>query len=371
MGTRSVPLLIEMKRPSSVATDVRWMQRALALARRGEGLTRPNPPVGAVVVKGGRVVGEGWHRKAGGPHAEVHALRAAGARARGATLYVTLEPCSTFGRTPPCTDAVLAAGIARVVVATADPNPKHAGRGLRLLARRGLAMTSGICAAEARALIEPFALRMLTRRPFVTLKLGVTLDGRIADRRGKSKWITGPAARRHVQALRRRVDAILVGAGTVRADDPQLTPRPAAGRRPLRVVVSQSGRLPARARLFTDERAADTVVYVPAGVPVPRLGAATVVAVRGPRVSLPGVLKDLARRGVMHVLCEGGGELAAALLRAGLVDELQWIVAPRLLGATGRPAVGGPGWPLAGASPWKLTNVQRVGDDVLLVARRR
>lgn len=347
------------------------MQRALALARRGQGLTRPNPPVGAVVVKGGRVVGEGWHRKAGGPHAEVFALRAAGARARGATLYVTLEPCSTFGRTPPCTDAIQAAGIARVVVATADPNPKHAGRGLRLLTRRGVAVTSGICAAEARALIEPFALRMLKSRPFVTLKLGVTLDGRIADRRGKSKWITGPAARRHVQALRRRVDAILVGAGTVRADDPQLTPRPAASRRPLRVVVSHTGRLPARARLFTDERSADTLVYVPAAAAAVHAGRATVVASRGARVSLSAVLKDLARRDVMHVLCEGGGELASALLRAGLVDELQWIVAPRLLGATGRPAVGGPGWPLAGAPPWKITNVQRVGDDVLLVARRR
>ncbi len=347
------------------------MQRALALARRGQGLTRPNPPVGAVVVKGGRAVGEGWHRKAGGPHAEVYALRAAGARARGATLDVTLEPCSTFGRTPPCTDALLAAGIARVVVATSDPNPAHAGRGLRLLARRGLVVTSGVCGVEARALIEPFALRILKRRPFVTLKLGVTLDGRIADRRGKSKWITGPAARRHVQALRRRVDAILVGAGTVRADDPQLTPRPAAGRRPLRVVVSQAGRLPPRARLFTDERAADTLVYVPAAAAAVPVGRATVVATRGARVSLSAVLEDLARRGVMHVLCEGGGELAAALLRAGLVDEVQWIVAPRLLGATGRPAVGGAGWPLAAAPQWKITDVQRVGDDVLLVARRR
>ena len=360
-----------MKRLPNPAVDERWMQRALALARRGQGLTRPNPPVGAVVVRGGRAVGEGWHRKAGGPHAEVFALRAAGARARGATLYVTLEPCSTFGRTPPCTDAIQAAGIARVVVATADPNPRHAGRGLRLLARLGLEVSSGICSAEAQALIEPFALRMLKRRPFVTLKLGVTLDGRIADRRGKSKWITGPAARRHVQALRRRVDAILVGAGTVRADDPQLTPRPAAGRRPLRVVVSQSGRLPARAQLFTDDRATDTLVYVPAAAVASTAGRATVVTVRRSRVSLSAVLKDLARRDVMHVLCEGGGELAAVLLRAGLVDELQWIVAPRLLGATGRPAVGGPGWPLAGAPPWKITTVQRVGDDVLLVARRR
>lgn len=360
-----------MKRSSSAVADEQWMQRALGLARRGEGLTRPNPPVGAVVVKNGRAVGEGWHRKAGGPHAEVYALRAAGARARGATLYVTLEPCSTFGRTPPCTDAILAAGIARVVVATVDPNPRHAGRGLRLLARRGVAVDAGPGAAEAQSLIEPFSVRMLASRPFVTLKLGATLDGRIADGRGKSKWITGPAARRHVQALRRRVDAIVVGAGTVRADDPLLTPRPAAGRRPLRVVISQSGRLPARARLFTDERAPDTLVYVPAATAGRRVGRATVVAAGGPRVSLPAVLKDLARRGVMHVLCEGGGELAAAWLRAGLVDELQWIVAPRLLGGTGRPAVGGPGWPLAAAPQWKITDLQRVGDDVLLVARRR
>ena len=355
----------------SVSDDVRWMQRALELARRGEGLTRPNPPVGAVIVKGGRSVGEGWHRAAGGPHAEVHALRAAGRRAQGATLYVTLEPCSTWGRTPPCTEAVCATGLRRVVVGMPDPNPAHAGRGLRILADCGLRVTTGVCAVEARALIEPFAMRMLHHRPFVTLKLAATLDGRIADADGASRWITSPAARSLVQDWRRAADAILVGAETVRADDPQLTPRPARGRRPLRVVVCGSGRLPARARVLTDERAGDTLVYVSAAAPRRRLGGAEVVRCRGRRLAMAELLADLARRGVLRVLCEGGGRLAAELVSAGLVDELQWFVAPKLLGGEARPAIAGAGWPLASAPAWTIVSVRPVGPDVLVTARRK
>ncbi|HAL92888.1 MAG TPA: bifunctional diaminohydroxyphosphoribosylaminopyrimidine deaminase/5-amino-6-(5-phosphoribosylamino)uracil reductase RibD, partial [Verrucomicrobia bacterium] len=181
-------------------SDLNWMRQALALARRAEGMTRPNPPVGAMVVKNGKKIGQGWHKKAGGPHAEVFALRQAGTNAKGATLYVTLEPCSTFGRTPPCTEAVIRAGIARVVVGATDPNPRHAGRGLRLLRKAGIQVDAGACAGEAADLIAPFACHMLRQRPFFTLKLGLSLDGRIADHTHSSRWITGPEARAEVQA---------------------------------------------------------------------------------------------------------------------------------------------------------------------------
>lgn len=337
--------------------DVPWMRRAIALARRGEGLTRPNPPVGAVVVKDGRVVGEGWHRKAGGPHAEVHALRQAGAAARGATIYVTLEPCSTWGRTPPCTEAVLAAGIVRVVAACADPNPKHAGRGLRLLRRQGLETRTGVCREEALELIEPFSAWIRTRRPWVTLKLASTLDGRIADAAGHSKWITGAAARTSVQALRRRADAIMVGVGTVNADDPCLLPRPARGRKPFRVVVDSSGRADPRAQVFTDEAAERTLRFS---------------APAGQRVPLAAVMKDLGKRGLLHVVCEGGGELAAGLLRAKLVDELRLYIAPKVIGGHGAvPSFAGAGWPLAAAPQFAVRTVERMGEDVLMILRPR
>ncbi|MCX6998056.1 MAG: bifunctional diaminohydroxyphosphoribosylaminopyrimidine deaminase/5-amino-6-(5-phosphoribosylamino)uracil reductase RibD [Kiritimatiellaeota bacterium] len=291
--------------------DERWMRRALALARRGEGLTRPNPPVGAVVVAGDRRVGEGFHRIAGGPHAEVIALLQAGKRARGATLYVTLEPCSTWGRTPPCTNAILTAGIRRVVVAARDPNPKHAGRGLRMLRQRGVQVDVGVCAAEGRDLIAPFHTLMLTGRPFVTLKLGMTLDGRIADRAGASRWITSPAARSAVQALRRRVDAILVGGATIRTDNPSLRPRPDAGRCPLRVVVTASGKLPPRCQVLRDAYADCTVVATtPAGAR--RLARAKTAAhiwtfpARGGEIALRALLQRRQASGGLAARAVGG-----------------------------------------------------------------
>ena len=354
--------------------DERWMRRALALARRGEGLTRPNPPVGAVIVAGGRKAGEGFHRIAGGPHAEVIALLEAGRRARGATLYVTLEPCSTWGRTPPCTDAILEAGIRRVVAAVRDPNPKHAGRGLRLLQRRGVRVDTGVGAAEAGELLKPFRQRILTGRPWVTLKLGMTLDGRIADRRGASRWITSPAARAAVQALRRRADAILVGGATVRADNPCLLPRPDEGRCPLRVVVTASGALPPRSRVLRDAHAGCTVVATtPAGAR--RLARAKTAAqpwtfpARGGKVNLHALLQKLAACGCLHVLCEGGGRLAADLLHAGLVDDLQLFIAPRLLGGDATPAVAAGGWLLKQAPRLDILAVTRIGPDLLLQAR--
>lgn len=356
--------------------DEAWMRRALALARRGEGRTRPNPPVGAVVVRNGRCVGEGWHRKAGGPHAEVYALRAAGAKARGATLYVTLEPCSTHGRTPPCTDAILASGIRRVVAAIGDPNPVHRGRGFRILRKAGIETVSGILRREAEDLLAPFASRMTRGRPWVVLKLGATLDGRIADRRGASRWITSSASRRFVQDLRRTADAILVGSETVRTDDPSLLPRPALGRRPLRVVIDGRGRVPATARVLSDERATDTILAVSGACPERirarfRSRGASVIQPTGSRsrVNLRGLLKHLHGLGVLRVLCEGGGEMAGALLRAGLVDELVWFVAPALLGGDAKPALGGTGWRL-GKGP-KLTGLEwtAAGPDLRLRAR--
>lgn len=346
--------------------DLRFMLRALELARKGEGLTRPNPPVGAVVVRAGRIVGEGWHRKAGGPHAEIHALRDAGAKARGATVYVTLEPCSTFGRTPPCTEALIAAGVKRVVVAARDPNPRHAGRGVTLLRRAGIAVTTGVAEDEARALIAPFSKWILTQRPWVTLKLGMTLDGRIADATGRSRWITSAASRREVQHLRRRADAILVGRGTARADDPSLLPVPARGRKPWRVVVDTHGSLPATLRVFTDEARARTLLATTRGESSPNR---LVLPARGRYVSLRALMRELGRRGLLHVVCEGGGELAAALWRDGLVDEAWLFLAPKLLGGDARPAFGGIGWPLAKAPELEVREVRRVGPDTLIVAR--
>lgn len=350
-------------------SDLNWMRQALALARRGEGLTRPNPPVGAVVVKNGLKIGQGWHRKAGGPHAEIFALRQAGAAARGATLYVTLEPCSTFGRTPPCTDAILRAGIARVVVAAVDPNPRHAGRGLRLLRKAGLQVATGACGAEAAELIAPFACRMLRNRPFFTLKLGLSLDGRIADHAHSSRWITGPQARATVQAMRRAADAVMVGAGTVRHDDPSLWPRPDGKRQPWRVVVVRRAPLPLDAQLFTDEHAARTIVAAPKGWQpacarrIRQTGAA--VLEFPPRRLLPALAAELGRLGMLRVLCEGGGILAGELIRADLVDELCVFVSPVLIGGS-VGAMGKTQWPLRQAPRFRLRESRLVGQDQFL-----
>ena len=350
-------------------SDLKWMRLALELARRGEGLTRPNPPVGAVVVKSGRKIGQGWHKKAGGPHAEVYALRQAGAAARGATLYVTLEPCSTFGRTPPCTDAVLRSGIARVVVAMADPNPRHAGRGLRLLRKAGVRTDVGACGAEAAALLAPFACRMLRHRPFFTLKLGLSLDGRIADRTHSSRWITGPDARDMVQAMRRASDAILVGAGTVRHDNPSLWPRPDGKRSPWRVVVVRRGSLPLKAQLFTDEHAARTIVAAPKGWQPActrkiREAGATVLELPN-NGFLKALAKELGQLGILRVLCEGGGILAGKLIQAGLVDELCVFLAPMLIGGP-VGAVGGTSWRLSQAPRFRRVESKSVGSDWFL-----
>ncbi|MFO7676595.1 MAG: bifunctional diaminohydroxyphosphoribosylaminopyrimidine deaminase/5-amino-6-(5-phosphoribosylamino)uracil reductase RibD [bacterium] len=315
----------------------RWMRRALELAERGAGLVSPNPMVGAVLVRAGRAVGEGFHRRFGGPHAEVEALRGAGSRARGATLYVTMEPCCFCGKTPACTDAVLASGIRRVVAATRDPNPKVSGRGFRCLRAAGVAVESGPGAAAARRLNEAYFCYHLRRRPLVTLKVALTLDGMMAAQDGRSRWITGPAARRRAMTLRCRADAVLVGVETVLSDDPELSCRGVRRRPALRVVLDSRLRIPTGARLF---RAAGPVLVLTAGAAGSRRRAlervgAEVVAVRRGRDGLldwRGVRAELYRREVQSVLVEGGARVASSALEAGVVDKVVTFHAPRLLG---------------------------------------
>ena len=332
----------------TVSKDEQYMMRAIELARKGEGLTRPNPPVGAVLVRDGEVIAEGWHEKAGGPHAEVNCIQSAIGNLQSAILYVTLEPCSTHGRTPPCTDLILEKSIGRVVVSVVDLNPAHAGRGLKRLEDAGVEVVSGICEAEGRELIAPFEKFITTGMPYVTLKLASTLDGRIADSKGDSSWITGPEARERVQQMRRRADAIMVGAGTVRADDPSLLPRPAEGRKPYRVVVGTN--VPSHAKVLTDESAEITLV---------REG------------SLASLLKELAEQyDVMHVFCEGGGKLAAGLIEADLVDEFAFFIAPKLLGADGLPNFAKTGGLMGGITNLEFKSIEQVGSDLLIKATR-
>ncbi len=357
--------------------DAAYMREALRLGRRGLGRVSPNPPVGAVVVRGGRIVGRGFHRRAGGPHAEVEALGQAGAAARGATLYVTLEPCAHFGRTPPCTDAVRASGIARLVFGCRDPNPRVAGGGAGKLARAGLQVQGGVLAAECGELIGAFRKAILTGVPWVSLKLAASLDGRIATADGDSRWVTGEAARRLTHRWRDTHDAVLVGAETVRRDDPALTCRVRGGRDPLRVVLDGRLRLPADAQLLSPAAAGGTVIITGHSAPEARARrlrqrGATVLrlADRDGRVSMRAALRALARRGVSSVLVEGGGEVAAATLRERLVDRLFLFYAPKLVGAEGRPMVG----PLrvtrmAAAPRLEVLGSRWIGGDLLIEAR--
>lgn len=354
------------------------MSRALALARRGEGCTRPNPAVGAVVVRNGRVLGEGFHRRAGLPHAEVEAINACRGSVRGTTLYVTLEPCCTHGRTPPCTDLLIRSGVARVVVGCADPNPRHASRGFRILHEAGIEVTRGVCEEECRRLIEPFAKRMTTGLPFVTLKLAMTLDGRIADRTGMSKWITGPEARKVVQALRRRADAVMVGAGTVVADDPSLRCRMRGAGTAWRVVVDGNGRVSPNAQVLTDRWADTTIIATTSASATSRRVAwarqgAQVWSLPGRdgRLNLQNLLKKMAQNDIMHVLCEGGGALAGGLLKAGLVDELFLFYAPAIMGdARATSGVVGADFRLANMPRFRVAEVAQVGGDIMVRARR-
>ena len=362
-------------------TDAHWMRMALRLARRAMGENSPNPMVGAVLVRDGVEIGKGWHHRAGQPHAEIEALRDAAKRGNpvaGATLYVTLEPCSTHGRTPPCTDAILAAGIARVVVGATDPNPRHAGRGLDLLRERGVSIMTGVNAKAATELNRSFNHWIVQRTPLVTLKAGMTLDGKIATATGESKWITGPESRRRVMRLRQSHDAVLVGIGTVLADDPALTVRLA--RRPpsskRRVVLDTQARTPLTSQLVTDPFVSQTVIVVGENAPPGRREAlAQCVAVwTAPlvdgRIDLAWLMKRLGGEGITSLLVEGGGEVHAAFISAGLAHRVAFFYAPLILGgATAIKAVGGQG-ARSLAETTQLTDVRTtiVGDDLLLEA---
>lgn len=381
-----------MKSTSIQISGTDPMRRALRLARRAWGQTSPNPMVGAVLIKHGRVIGQGWHQYAGGPHAEIVALddaRRRGQRPDGATLYVTLEPCSTHGRTPPCTDALIAARLQCVVVATTDPNPRHAGRGLELLRRAGLEVRLGSQGDAATRLNESFNHWIVRRTPFVTLKAAMTLDGRIATARGESKWITGPAARAHAHHLRRGADAILVGVNTVLADNPALTvrspSRPATRRAsttpppsPRRIILDSRARTPLSAQVVSDPFADRTTVFVASHAPARRVAALArrVRVVPAPtrgdrRLDLPWILQRLGQENVTHLLVEGGGEVHASFLEQGLAHRIAFFYAPRVLGGrAARPAVAGKGFPSRDTLP-RLVQLEwrTFGEDLFLTAR--
>jgi len=359
--------------------DIGWMARALALAARGRGLTSPNPMVGALVVRDGTLVAERFHERAGGPHAETAALAEAGARARGATLYVTLEPCNHVGRTPPCVEAIVRAGVQRVVAATADPNPRVRGGGAAALAAAGVDVAMGCLERAARDLNHVFFTAVERQRPHVTLKWAMTLDGKIAAFDGKSRWITGEPARREAHRLRSRSDAIVTGIGTVLADDPALTVRLEQPwpREPYRVVVDSRARLPLDAMLLRTGSRARVVVAVGEDAPAPRVTAlessgATVLQCKSPegRVDVADVCARLFALDVTAVLLEAGSQLAGAFVQAGLVDRVAVFIAPKLLGGAGAPGpVGGSGLGLADALRLTDLTTRPLGDDWLMEAK--
>lgn len=323
------------------------MAKAIAEARKGLGRTSPNPAVGAVIVRKGRIIARGYHRGAGLPHAEVEALKSARASVEGATLYVTLEPCSTHGRTPPCVEAIVQAGLKRVVIGAIDPNPKHAGRGIGLLEKAGLEVAVGVHEEECRNLNREFNKWIVSRMPYVYAKAGMSLDGRISRPPAEPQWITSPASRAHAHQLRARVDAILIGAETLRRDNPKLTVRGFPGaRQPWRIVLTKSGRLPRGAHLFTDRFKEKTLVFQ--------------------KKSLRAVLRELAKRGITSVLIEGGMRVLGQAFDYQLVDAVSFYVAPSILGGP-TVAVGGLGVSkVASAAHIAQPTYTKIGDDLLL-----
>ena len=375
-------------------TDVQFMRLALRLARRGYGATSPNPMVGAVLVSAGKIIGRGWHRRAGWPHAEIEALRDAqkrGENPRGAMLYVTLEPCSTHGRTPPCTDAIISAGIKKVVVGATDPNPKHAGKAFKILRRAGIEVVHGILAEECAELNEAFNHWIVHRTPFVTVKAAMTLDGKIATARGESKWITGEKARALGMILRQGVDAILVGINTILADDPSLTFRKrkaeSGKRKPKllrRIVLDSLARTPLTAKIVSDEFAALTTIVVGKSAPKNRVSALakkvnvpvapsanSKLKIKNSKLDLRWLLKKLGAENVTSLLVEGGGEVNASFLLGGFAQRVAFFYASKILG--GRDSLKG----VAGDGAKSLSEVvqlreiewRKVGEDLMMTAR--
>jgi diaminohydroxyphosphoribosylaminopyrimidine deaminase / 5-amino-6-(5-phosphoribosylamino)uracil reductase len=337
-----------MKRPFT--DDESIMRLAIKEAQRGIGWTSPNPAVGAVIVKDGRILGKGWHRKAGMPHAEIEAIRSLknASSAKGATIYVTLEPCCSHGRTPPCTGAIIEAGFHRVVFGATDPNPAHAGRAIGILEKAGIAVSHGVLAEECSALNEAFNHWVTTGMPLVIAKAGLSLDGRLTRPPGEGQWLTSEASRSDAMEIRRTVDAILIGAGTLRADNPRLTIRDVDGRQPFRVVLTRSGKLPAEAHLFTDEQKARTLVFR--------------------NKPLPTVLKQLGKLGCTSVLIEGGGELLGHVFDSGLVDRAVFYMAPLLCG--GPDVIKGRGAAISKDAPKLMQpEYRKIGPDLTVRGR--
>lgn len=357
--------------------DEHYMKMALELAEKGRGCTSPNPMVGAVVVKDGTVAGKGWHKAAGLAHAEVNALEDAGESCRDATLYVTLEPCNHYGRTPPCTERILSAGIKRVVIAAEDPNPKVTGGGAAYLRRQGVEVTTGVCSRAAERQNEAFFKFIQTGRPFVVLKWAATLDGRIASRTGDSKWVTGPAARSFVHELRHYADGIMVGIGTVRADNPSLTTR-LEGRKgidPHRIILDSKLSVPEDAKVLQSDSNSDIIIiFNSAGNSgkLERLEKNGVKAVQAPikdeLIDLSAVLDILGGMNITSLLIEGGGRLMGSALRSGIGDKAYFFYAPKILGGSdGVPVCSGPGpESMAECRRLREVEVRRFEDDILI-----
>ncbi len=359
--------------------DEKYMQKALDLAAWAQGRTSPNPMVGAVVVKDNQVLGEGYHRKAGTPHAEIHALEAAGEAARGATLYVNLEPCSHYGRTPPCANAIVRAGVKRVVIAGLDPNPQVSGRGLKILQDAGIETHTGVLEQEARKLNQAFLKYIQTKTPLVSLKVAMTLDGKIATSTGDSRWISGEASRKYVHQLRNVYDAIMVGIGTVLKDDPMLNTRLEDEniRDPIRVVIDNNLDLPRSSNIVKTARQQKTIVFCDQQVDDARQefleeAGLTVIQLATDEEKLPleEVLRVLGEMEIMTLLVEGGGEINGYLIEKHLIDKVYWFIAPKIVGGRAAPTpVGGTGIPqLKDALPLKSMEIQRFDKDILIVA---
>lgn len=356
----------------------KYMKVAISLAKKAEGMTSPNPIVGAVIVKGGKIVGRGYHRKAGLPHAEIEALKDAGSDANGAAMFVTLEPCDHFGRTPPCTDAVIKSGIRKVVIGMRDPNPVNNGAGIKKLKRNGIKIVAGVLEKEAMGINRPFIKFITKKMPYVTVKLAETLDGKIATRTGDSKWISSEESRRYVHGLRGAVDAVMVGVNTVLRDDPTLLSVLSVSKQPARVIVDSTLKTPASSKIFATLGRSDIIMAATDRAPSGRiksfrdLGVEVIITKsKDGKVDLKTLLKGLARRDIVNILVEGGGELAASLAERRLVDRFLFFIAPKIAG--GREAVGAIGGigisRMKDALMFSKVEVGRSGPDILVDVR--